>query len=100
MSHISPRCMEVQSTGARVAFGPGPHDCRCDRFRDDLFRERRAADLRRGVEPLRSVIALLPQLWAVMLYGSNAKRVWKYFAQAHPDEAKRVTAVNSPYTGK
>ncbi|WP_407606627.1 uracil-DNA glycosylase [Paeniglutamicibacter sp. ORCA_105] len=59
----------------------------------------RAADLRRGIDPLKRVIDLMPDVRAVVLFGSNAQKSWKYFAQAHPQTAQKVMGIHSPHPG-
>lgn len=60
----------------------------------------RTHDLRRGVEPLKNVLALMPDIRAIVLFGNNAQKSWKYFQQNHPEIALKIRGIDSPHPGK
>jgi hypothetical protein len=59
----------------------------------------RTHDLRRGVEPLKNVMALMPDIRAIVLFGNNAQKSWKYFQQKHPEIALKIRGIDSPHPG-
>jgi hypothetical protein len=56
-----------------------------------------AAQLDAGVEPLRRLVALLPNLQVVMLHGGSAHDSWKRLIRRHPDIADRGATVIETY---
>jgi len=57
-----------------------------------------AAEMTAGLEPLRRLIDLLPNLRVVMLHGGHAKTAWKKFERSYPDiVARRRLAVIPTY---
>ena len=63
-----------------------------------IGRKPRAAELEAGVEPLRRLVALLPNLRVVMLHGGDARNGWKRLARRHPDLASRFEVVPTYHT--
>jgi hypothetical protein len=58
----------------------------------------RAAELDAGVEPLRRVCGLLPELRVVMLHGGSARDGWARLARRHPALAARFEVVPTYHT--
>lgn len=71
------------------------------------FRHRRgstsgpsAAQLDAGVEPLRRVVALAPELRVVMLHGRVARDGWRRFRERHGVIARRLVTVETFHTSR
>jgi hypothetical protein len=58
----------------------------------------RASELERGVEPLRRVLGLLPELRAVLLCGDQAQDSWRRLSRRHPTEAAGIVAISTFHT--
>jgi hypothetical protein len=58
-----------------------------------INRAPRAAELEAGMEPLRRLCGLLPELRVVMLHGGSARDGWARLAQRHPAVAARFEVV-------
>lgn len=56
-----------------------------------------ATQLKAGVEPLRRLVALLPQLTVVLLQGGEAQSVWKRLVKRHPELDKQPWTVIPTY---
>lgn len=56
-----------------------------------------AAQLAAGIEPLRRVIELMPQLQVILLLGKDAQHGWRLFTNAHPGLIGRcgITALST-----
>jgi Uracil DNA glycosylase superfamily len=63
-----------------------------------INRKPQAAELEAGVEPLRRLLALLPQLQVVMLHGGSAQDGWRRLTRRHPDAAIRLEVVPTYHT--
>jgi uracil-DNA glycosylase len=55
------------------------------------------AQLAAGIEPLRRVIELMPQLRVILLLGKDAQRGWRLFTDKHPKltSSRGVTALST-----
>ncbi|WP_104118428.1 uracil-DNA glycosylase [Arthrobacter sp. B1805] len=53
-----------------------------------------------GIDPLRRLVGLLPDLKVVLLQGREAQLLWKRFSKEHPEIAGRYVAVESYHPGR
>ncbi len=65
-----------------------------------INRKPNAAELAAGVDPLRRLLRLLPQLRVVMLNGGDAQALWKKLEQRHPELAKRYEVLPTYHTSR
>ena len=63
-----------------------------------INRSPRAAELEAGVEPLRRLCALLPELRVVMLHGASARDGWARLTRRHPEVVTRLEVVPTYHT--
>jgi hypothetical protein len=54
-----------------------------------------AGDVRAGLEPLRRLVELLPELEVVVLLGTAAERLWRTFTSTLPDEVPYATVLTT-----
>lgn len=57
----------------------------------------KAAELKAGVEPLKRIIDLLPNLRVVILHGGSAHDVWNRLVRKYPEIAERDWCVIKTY---
>ena len=42
----------------------------------------------------------MPDIRAIVLFGNNAQKSWKYFQQNPPEIALKIRSIDSPHPGK
>ena len=65
-----------------------------------INRAPRATELEAGVEPLRRLCSLLPELRVVMLHGGSARDGWARLARRHPRVVAPFEVVPTQGVGK
>ncbi|MFC5061967.1 uracil-DNA glycosylase [Actinomycetospora atypica] len=59
-----------------------------------------ALQLEAGVEPLRRLLELLPDLRVVLLQGGEAHDVWRRFSRRHPDRGQGLEVIETYHPGR
>jgi len=65
-----------------------------------INRKPNATELSAGLDPLRRLLRLLPQLRVVMLNGGDAQALWKKLQQRHPELASRYEVLPTYHTSR
>jgi hypothetical protein len=69
-------------------------------YRHDQTSGLTGQQITQGLDPLRRLMEVLPELRVVLLQGGEAKTLWKRFARQHPEVAQRYTVVQTYHPGR